>query len=66
MSRDEVDEEIAKNSQGEEAAETKQNTKYMLTPHTCVKNKIPNQFAQVSLKADKTRQNAEYTPIIIT
>ena len=39
---DKVDEEIAKNNQGEEADETKQNAKYTLTTHTCVKNKIPN------------------------
>ena len=42
MSRDKVDEEIAKNNQGEEADKTKQNAKYTLTTHTCVKNKIPN------------------------
>ena len=42
MSRDKVDEEIAKDNQGEEAAETKQNAKYTLTTHTCVENKIPN------------------------
>ena len=49
MSRDKVDEEIAKNNQGEEADETKQDAKYTLNTHTCVKNKIPNQFAEVSL-----------------
>jgi hypothetical protein len=42
LSRDKVDEEIAKDNQGEEAAETKQNAKYTLTTHTCVENKIPN------------------------
>ena len=42
MGQDEVDEELAKNNQGEEAAETKQNAEYTLTTHTCVKNKIPN------------------------
>ena len=46
-------------NQGEEAAETTQNAKYTLTTHTCVKKKIPNQFAKVSLSADETRQNAE-------
>ena len=56
--------EIAKNNQGEEAAETKQNAEYMLSTHTCVKYKIPNKFAKVPLKADKTRQNAEYAPTI--
>jgi hypothetical protein len=49
LSRDEVDEELAKNNQGEEADVTKQDAKYTLTTHTCVKNKIPNQFAEVSL-----------------
>ena len=49
MSRDKVDEEIAKDNQGEEDDETKQNAKYTLTTHTCVKNKIPNQFAEVLL-----------------
>ena len=39
---DKVDEEIAKNNQGEEADETKLNAEYTLTTNTCVKNKIPN------------------------
>jgi hypothetical protein len=36
--------EIGENNKVEEAAE------YTLTTNTCVKNKIPNQFAEVSLK----------------
>ena len=38
---DKVDEEIAKTNKCEEADETKQNAKYTMTTHTCVKNKIP-------------------------
>ena len=46
---DKVDGEIAKNNRGEEAAETKQYAKWTLTTHTCIKNKIPHQFAKVTL-----------------
>jgi hypothetical protein len=47
---DNVDEEIAKKGQVEEADETKQNAEYTLTTNICVpilKNKIPNKFAKV-------------------
>jgi hypothetical protein len=66
LSRDEVDEELAEDNQSEEAAETKQDATRTLTTHTCIKNKFPNQFTEVLLLADKTRQNAKYAPIIIT
>jgi hypothetical protein len=47
---DNVDEEIAKKDQVEEADETKLNSEYTLTTNTCVpilKNKIPNKFDRV-------------------
>jgi hypothetical protein len=55
LSRDEVDEELAKDNQGEEAAETTQNTKYTLITHTCAKN-------DQGEEADETKQDAKYTP----
>jgi hypothetical protein len=40
LSRDEVDEELAKDNQSKEAAVK------TLTTNTCIKNKIPNQFTE--------------------
>ena len=42
---------MVEDDKGEEADETKQDAKYTLTSttHTYIKNKIPNQFAEVSL-----------------
>jgi hypothetical protein len=55
LSQDEVDEEIAKENQGEEAAETKLSAKYKRTTRACVKN-------DTGEEADETRQDAKNEP----
>jgi hypothetical protein len=52
LGQDEVDEEIAKANQGEEAAETELSAKYKRTTRACVKN-------DTGEEADETRQDAK-------
>ena len=52
MGQDEVDEEIAKNIQGEEAAETKLSAKYTRTTRAYVKN-------DTGEEADETKRDAK-------
>ena len=52
MSQDKVDEEIAKENQGEEAAKTKLSAKYKRTTRACIKN-------DTGEEADETRQDAK-------
>ena len=59
MGQDEVDEEIAKANQGEEAAETKLSAKYTRTTRAYVKN-------DTGEEADETKQDAKYTLSIHT
>ena len=54
MGQDEVDEEFAKDNQGEEAAETKLSAKYTRTTHAYVKN-------DKGEEADETKQDAKNT-----
>ena len=64
MSWDEVDEEFAKDNQGEEATETTLNAEWTLSTHTCIKNKVPNQFTKVDkelAKNIKSEETAETT-----
>jgi hypothetical protein len=52
LGQDEVDEEIAKNIQGEEAAETRLSAKYTRTTRAYVKN-------DTGEKADETKRDAK-------
>jgi hypothetical protein len=54
LGQDEVDEELAKDNQGEEAAETKLSAKYTRTTHAYVKN-------DKGEEADETKQDAKNT-----
>jgi hypothetical protein len=55
LSRDKVDEEFAKDNQGEEAAETTLNAEWTLTTHTCAKTIQSEETAEMTLNAKYTR-----------